>query len=171
MFLLHSLFSIFFFCLSSFSNMFWWTFESRSGSAEGANVSIAATCCWRRLTTLMQTLRLGAVLLMLMGLWTYLAFVWHKNASLSSANVTQKAKNIVTFSQRWQRNMNDGSHLTGWRRSQTQKPGWCAEAGYVRCCWWRRPWRRRAARPSGRVWLSAPSLEGGGDIEMGKVSK
>lgn len=53
------------------------------------------------------------------------------------------------------------SHLRGWRRCRTQRPGWCAEAGCVRCYWWRRPWRQRAATPSGRAWLSAPSLWGG----------
>lgn len=56
------------------------------------------------------------------------------------------------------------THLTGWRRSQRRRPGWCAVAGCVRCYWWRRRWRRRATRPWGRAWRSAPSLKDGSQV-------
>lgn len=50
------------------------------------------------------------------------------------------------------------TYLTGWRRCRKRRLGWCAAAGCARCYWWRRRWRRRATRPLGRAWPSAPFL-------------
>lgn len=78
---------------------------SGRGSApqRGANVSSAATCCWRRLTALMQRLKL----LMLMGFWsrvnghTLPVLLWF--SIKTHEKVVERAGNPV----------NNGPHLRG----------------------------------------------------------
>lgn len=71
----------------------------------------------------------------------------------------QKRKSLDDQSTRKQTSSQQSLYLTGWRRSQKQRRGWCDAVECGRCYWAQTRWTWKRGWQEGRAWLIGSSLK------------